>query len=78
MVIIKYLGEFFYGISAVCVLFAAVTAGLLVFFFPFGVGIYLGDVLKYGNLIAFSSVITIYSIYYVIARHFNLIDFKEI
>ena len=78
MAIMKYLGEFFYGVSAVCVLFAAVTAGLIVFFLPFAVGIYLGDVLDYNNFIAFSSIITIYSIYYIIARHFNIIDFKEI
>ena len=78
MAIMKYLGEFFYGVSAVCVLFAAVTAGLLAFFLPFGVAIYLCDVLGYNNFIGFACIFILFAMYYISARHFNLITNKDI
>ena len=75
--VLKYLKEFYYGVSAICVLFAASVLGLSVFFAPFGLMIYLGDVLGYHDVIAFSALLVCYSFYYVVARHYKFIDFKE-
>ena len=75
--VLKYFKEFYYGVAAICVLFAASVLGLAVFFAPFGLIIYLGDVLGLHDIIAFGSAIVCYSVYYVIARHYDLIDFKE-
>lgn len=75
--VLKYFKEFYYGVAAICVLFAASVLGLAVFFAPFGLMIYLGDVLGLHDVIAFGSLIICYSVYYVIARHYDLIDFKE-
>jgi hypothetical protein len=72
MVLKKYLGEFFYGVAAVSVLFSAATAALIVAFAPFGLMVYLGDVLKLHSAIAFGSVVISYAFYYSVARHFNL------
>jgi len=75
--VLKYLKEFYYGVAAICVLLAASVLGLLVFFAPFGLMIYLGDVLGAHDVTAFGALIACYSFYYVVARHYNLIDFKE-
>jgi hypothetical protein len=75
--VLKYLKEFYCGVAAICILFAATVLGLLVFFAPFGLAIYLGDVLGLHSSIAFGSLIICYSVYYAIARHYDLIDFKE-
>ena len=75
--VLKYFKEFYIGIAAICVLFAASVLGLLVFFAPFGLAIYLGDVLELHSSIAFGSLIICYSVYYTIARHYDLIDFKD-
>lgn len=73
----KYLGEFFYGVAAISVLFSASVAAFIVAFAPFGLMIYLGDVLKVHNAIAFGSVVISYALYYSIARHFNLFGPEE-
>jgi len=73
---IKYLKEFFYAISAMTVLLAAVSLIILILLAPFGLCIYMGDYLGYHDLISFSTVIILYAIYWIIIRHFNLIEIK--
>jgi len=75
--VLKYLKEFYYGVAAICALFAVSALALLVFFAPFGLMIYLGDVLGVHDVIAFGSAVVCYSVYYVVARHYDLIDFKD-
>lgn len=77
MAIITYIKEFYYGVAAICALFTVSVMALLVFFAPFGLMIYLGDVLGTHDVTAFGALIACYSFYYVIARHYDLIDFKE-
>ena len=76
--VLKYFKEFYYGVAAICALFAASVLGLAVFFAPFGLMVYLGDELGLHDAIAFGALIACYSVYYVIGRHYDLIDFKEI
>ena len=75
--VLKYLKEFYYGVAAICALFAVSALALLVFFAPFGLMIYLGDVLGAHDVTAFGALIACYSVYYVVARHYEVIDFKE-
>jgi len=63
MAVMKYLKEFAYGVSAICVLLAAASAVIVIFLAPFGLMIYLGDVLGYHDVIAFASVLMCYAIY---------------
>ena len=76
MAIIKYTKEFFYIASSIAVLTASACILLIILFAPFALTIYLGDVLGYHDVIAMGAAIIIYYVYYIIARHFNLI--KEI
>ena len=71
---IKYIKEFFTLVSGMFALFACAIAGIFVCLAPFGLAIYLGDVLGYNMIIAMGSVVMIYCFYYVIARHFNFIE----
>jgi len=71
-----YLKEFFYALSAGCVLFSFMSLIILIILAPFGLCIYLGDTLGYHDIISFSSAIMCYATYWIIIRHFNLIDIK--
>ena len=74
MVILKYIKEFLYMFSAMTVLFAAAIVALILFFVPWGLGIYMSDVMGYSMPIVFGVIISCYVIYYCLARHFGLIE----
>ena len=74
MDVLKYIKEFLFLISGLTVLFAAVVIALVLFFVPWGLGIYLGDVVGYSMPVVCVVIISCYMFYYCVARHFDLID----
>tara|TARA_B100000963_G_C22623273_1_gene671067 strand:+ start:2510 stop:2737 length:228 start_codon:yes stop_codon:yes gene_type:complete len=71
--LIKYIKEFIYLFAGITALFSCVTGIIILFFTPIGLTIYLGDVLGLHDIIAMGATISVYCMYYVTARHFNLI-----
>ena len=71
---VKYIKEFLFLFSGMCALFACAFAGIFVCLAPFGLAIYLGDVLGYNMVIAMGSAVMIYCFYYIVARHLKLIE----
>lgn len=74
MDVLKYIKEFLFLISGLTVLFAAAVIALVLFFVPWGLGIYLGDVVGYSMPVVYVVIISCYMFYYCVARHFDLID----
>lgn len=74
MVMLKYAKEFLYAFSAMTVLFAAAMGVIVLFFAPWGLGIYMCDVMGYSMPIVFVVIVSCYVIYYCLARHFGLIE----
>ena len=71
---LKYIKEFAYIISGLTALFACATAAVLLFLAPFGLAIYISDVLGYHSALGMSATITTFCFYWVTARHFNWIE----
>ena len=74
MAIIKYIKEFLYLFSGITALFACAAGIILLALAPFGLAIYINDVLGYHSFIGFIAIIMIYCAYWVAARHFKLIE----
>ena len=74
MVVLKYIKEFLYMFSAITVLFAAAMLVIVLFFAPWGLGIYMSDVMGYSIPVAFGVIMSCYVILYCFARHFGLIE----
>ena len=60
--------------SAITVLFAAAMLVIALFFAPWGLGIYMSDVMGYSIPVAFGVIMSCYVILYCLARHFGLIE----
>ena len=71
---VKYIKEFVYIFSGITALFACAFGAIALLLAPFGLAIYLGDVLGFHNIFAMGSVVIIYCFYWVTARHFNWIE----
>ena len=74
MAIIKYTKEFLYIFSGITALFACAGGFLLLMLAPFGLAIYISDVLGYHSAIGMTTVIMTYCLYWIAARHFNLVE----
>ena len=74
MAVINYIKEFLYLFSGMTALFACVIGFIILMLAPFGLAIYLGDVLGYHNVIAMGATVLTYCVYWVIARHFNWVE----
>ena len=74
MVVLKYVKEFLFIFSAITVLFAAAMLVIALFFAPWGLGIYMSDVMGYSIPVAFGVIMSCYVILYCLARHFGLIE----
>ena len=72
--LIKYIKEFIYLFSGMTALFACACGAIILTLAPFGLAIYLGDVLGFNHAIAMGATISVYCIYYITARHFKLIE----
>lgn len=76
MDLIKYLKEFLYGVAAVSVVFASAIIALTIFMFPF----IFCALVEYETGMTWLGITFIFPSYacmYVIARHFNLIEFED-
>tara|TARA_X000001036_G_scaffold360496_1_gene343481 strand:+ start:392 stop:622 length:231 start_codon:yes stop_codon:yes gene_type:complete len=73
MAIIKYIKEFLYLFSGMTALFACTIGIIFVSLAPFGLCIYLGDVLGFHGIIAMGATVSVYAFYYIMARYFNLL-----
>lgn len=71
---IKYIKEFLCLFSGITALFACAAGFMLLMFGPFGLAIYLSDVLGYHDVIGIFAAISVYCAYWVLARHFKLIE----
>ena len=74
MVVLKYVKEFLYMFSAITVLFAAAMLVIALFFAPWGLGIYMSNVMGYSIPVVFGVIMSCYVILYCLARHFGLIE----
>ena len=74
MDIIKYTKEFLYLFSGITALFACAAGFILLALAPFGLSIYINDVLGYHSIFGITAVIMTYCAYWVAARHFKLIE----
>ena len=72
--LIKYIKDFLYLFSGMTALFACASGAIILSLAPFGLAIYLGDILGLHDIIAMGATISVYCIYYITARHFNLIE----
>lgn len=74
MIVLKYIKEFLYLFSGITVLFAMAVLALFIFFVPWGVGVYIYDVMGYSVYLAFGVIISFYLVYYCVGRHFGFIE----
>ena len=74
MAIINYIKEFAYLFSGMTALFACAAGFVTLMLAPFGLTIYLGDVLGFHDLIAMGATVLTYCVYWIVARHFKLIE----
>ena len=74
MALVNYVKEFLYLFSGMTALFACAIGFIALMLAPFGLAIYLGDVLGFHNIIAMGATVLTYCVYWVIARSFNLIE----
>ena len=74
MAIITYIKEFFYILSGVTALFACVTGVIALVFAPFGLAIYISDILGYHQFLGWIAIVMTFCFYWVTARHFNWIE----
>ena len=74
MALVNYVKEFLYLFSGMTALFACVIGFIALMLAPFGLAIYLGDVLGYHNVIAMGATVLTYCVYWVIARSFNWVE----
>lgn len=71
---VKYTKEFLYLFSGMTALFACIIGFITLMLAPFGLAIYLGDVLGFHDVITMGATVLTYYVYWVIARHFNWIE----
>jgi hypothetical protein len=74
MALVAYIKEFLYLLSGMTALFACVVGGLMLMFVPFGLAIYISDVLGYHHALGMLATVTVFCFYWVTARHFNWIE----
>ena len=74
MSILKYIKEFFYIFSGITALFACAFGAIALLLAPFGLAIYISDVLGYQSILGMCACIMMFCAYWVIARHFNWVE----
>ena len=74
MAVITYIKEFLYLFSGMTALLACVAGVIFLALSPFGLAIYISDVLGYHDALGMLAAIMLYCFYWVIARSFNWIE----
>jgi hypothetical protein len=71
---IEYIKEFFYIFTGMTALFACAAGVVFLVLSPFGLAIYISDVLGYHDALGMLSAMTMFCFYWVVARHFKWIE----
>lgn len=74
MALIKYIKEFLYLLSGMTALFACVVGAITLMLAPFGLAIYISDVLGYHHALGMLATTVVFCFYWVTARHFNWVE----
>ena len=72
--IFEYIKEFAYIISGMTALFAVVMGCITLVLAPFGLAIYISDVLGYHSALGLCATVMTFCFYWVVARHFNWVE----
>ena len=70
----EYIKEFAYIVSGITVLFACAFGAIALMLAPFGLAIYISDVLGCHSALGMCATIMTFCFYWVIARHFNWVE----
>ena len=71
---VKYIKEFAYIISGMTALFAVVMGCITLVIAPFGLAIYISDVLGYHIAFGLCATVMTFCFYWIVARHFNWVE----
>ena len=71
---IEYIKAFFYIFTGMTALFACAAGVVFLVLSPFGLAIYISDILDYHDALGMLSAIMLYCFYWVTARHFKWIE----
>tara|TARA_B100000035_G_scaffold312164_1_gene323065 strand:- start:196 stop:429 length:234 start_codon:yes stop_codon:yes gene_type:complete len=74
MAVVTYIKEFLYLFSGITALFTCAAAAVLLVLAPFGLAIYVSDVLGYHDAIGMLAAVMTFCFYWITARHFNWIE----
>lgn len=72
----QYFKEFFYGVTAVSIIFASAVLALFIFFFPFALA-YLIQLITGMAWLGFAFILPAYALMYALIRHYNIIEKLE-
>ena len=71
---VKYIKEFAYIFCGMTALFACAFGAIALLLAPFGLAIYISDVLGYHSVLGMCACITTFCFYWVTARHFKWVE----
>ena len=71
---VKYIKEFAYIVSGMTALFACAFGAIALLLSPFGLAIYISDVLGYHSALGMCACIMTFCFYWVAARHFKWVE----
>ena len=74
MALITYIKEFLYILSGMTALFACAAGVIFLALAPFGLAIYISDVLGYHHALGMLATASVFCFYWVTARHFNWVE----
>ena len=72
--IFEYIKEFAYIVFGMTALFACVIGSITLVLAPFGLAIYISDVLGYHSALGLCAAVMTFCFYWVVARHFNWVE----
>ena len=71
---IEYIKEFFYIFTGLTALFACAAGVVFLVLSPFGLAIYISDVLGYHQSLGMIAAIMLFCFYWVVARHMKWVE----
>ena len=71
---VEYIKEFAYIVSGMTALFACVIGSITLLLAPFGLAIYISDVLGYHSALGLCATVMTFCAYWVIARHMKWVE----
>ena len=71
---VKYIKEFAYIVSGMTALFACAIGSITLVLAPFGLAIYISDVLGYHSALGLCATVMTFCFYWVVARHMKWVE----